>query len=392
MSATTRDGQCTAAAAATTTLKMALELSDREWRVAFATCAGDRPRCRTVPAAQALTRLPQELARAKARFGLPASAPVVSCYEIGYDGFWVHRALVTMGVDNYVIEAASIEVNRRARRAKSDGLDVGRLLRLLLRYTAGERKAFAVVRVPTVAQEDGRQLHRALGTWQRERTRVRNRIRGLLATQGVRCAVGRDFGPQLAILPRWDGQPLPPALRDRLEREWTLLQLVEAQMSALTAARQHQLAVPTPDAAAGDEAAAQVHQLMTLRGIGETSAWVFVREGLGWRHFRNRREVAAFVGVVPTPYQSGTTARELGISKAGNARLRAMLHEISWAWLRYQPRSALSQWYATRFADAGGRARRIGIVAVARKLVIALWRYLTTGVLPDGAELKPQAA
>lgn len=372
---------------ATPTLLMAIELSGREWQLAFATQATDRPRFRRVKAATALVHLPHELARAKQHFGLPPSARVRSCYESGYDGFWVHRALTTLGVDNIVVEASSIEVKRQRRRAKSDGLDVASLLRLLIRQHAGERRAVAVVRVPTVAQEDARQLHRGLETLLRERTRLTNRLKGLLATQGVRRRITGDFLATLERIRLWDGEPLPPGLRRRLADEWARLQQVAAQITALTKERQTRLAAP-----AADPLVAQAQQLATLQGIGETSAWVFAMEGLGWRAFRNRREVGAFPGLTPTPYQSGSMARELGISKAGNVRMRAMLNQISWSWVRYQPQSALSRWFQRRFAHAGKRARRIGIVAVARKLVIALWRYLTQGVIPEGAVLKPGAA
>jgi transposase len=366
---------------------MALELSGKEWKVAFASRPTDRPRVRTLKAADAVTQLPHEVAEAKRRLGLAPDARVVSCYEIGYDGFWVHRALVGLGVENLVVDASSIEVNRRARRAKSDGLDADSLLRLLLRYLGGERKAFSQVRVPTPEQEDRRHLHRALETLKRERARLRNRIQGLLATQGVRRPLKGDLGPQLATIQVWDHRPLPPGLMARLTRDGALLQTVQDQITALEQERAARLAAPAPESSV-----AQVRQLAQLRGIGETSAWVFVMEGLAWRAFGNRREVGGFVGLVPTPYASGGSQRELGISKAGNAQVRRLLNEISWGWLRYQPRSALTQWYQARFGAAGGRARRIGIVALARKLLIALWRYVMTGVLPEGAELKPDHA
>jgi transposase len=365
---------------------MALELSGRQWKLAFATQATDRPRVRTLGAATAVRQLPEELARAKRHFELPAGARVVSGYEVGYDAFWVHRVLVGLGVENLVMDAASIEVPRRARRAKSDGLDVGSLLRLLLRYVGGDRKALAVVQVPTPAQEDARQLHRGLGTLTQERTRLRNRLRALLAAQGVRpVTLGPRFLEAVETVRRADGQPLLPGLRARLRQEWTLLTTVETQIAALEATRHEAVVAPAPP----DAQVAEVQQLLRLRGVGPTSAWLLVMEGLGWRGFRNRREVGAFVGLAPTPYQSGDTAREQGISKAGNARMRALLVDLSWGWLRYQPQSALAQWFHARFGGAGGRARRIGIVAVARKLVIALWRFLTQGVLPEGAVLKP---
>jgi len=385
MTITTRPGECSAGVEPT--LVLALELSGREWKLGFGTWGAERPRFRTLTAATALAHLPQEIAQAKRRFGLPAGARVVSGYEIGYDGFWVHRALTGLGVENLVLDASSIEVKRRARRAKSDGLDVASLLRLLLRYLGGERKAVAVVRVPTVEQEDRRHLHRAMESVKRDRQRVRNRIQGLLATQGVRRPVTGALSAHLADLELWDRRRLPPGLRVRLERDLALLQVLDTQLAAWDHDRRAHLT-----AAAPEPWQVAVRQLTQVRGIGVTSAWVFVMEGLGWREFRNRREVGSFAGLAPTPYASGALRREQGISKAGNSLTRTMLNEISWGWLRYQPRSALTQWYLARFGAAGGRARRIGIVALARKLLIALWRYLTTGVLPEGVVLKPVTA
>jgi transposase len=363
------------------TLHLAFELGNREWKLGFSTGFGQPPRVRAI-AARDLAALRTEIARAKRRFALSASARVVSCYEAGRDGFWLHRALLVWGVENLVVDSASIEVNRRARRAKSDRLDVRKLLLMLMRYAAGEQRVWRVVRVPSPAEEDRRQLHRELMTTTRDRTRLTNRIKGLLASQGVALTTLRGFAAELPRLRTWDGAPLPAALCARLEREWAKLTCLSEQLRALRAARRELLRTGT------DPAVAQVRRLLALRAIGLESAWLYVMEFFSWRAFHNRREVGALAGLTPTPYQSGDLAHEQGIAKAGNRHIRAMAIEIAWAWLRYQPTSALARWYEERFGQGSSRLRRIGIVALARKLLIALWRYLETGAVPEGAVLK----
>lgn len=362
-------------------LHLAFELGQAKWKLGFTTGLGQRPRERTI-AARDLEALGQEIARAKERFGLPQDERVVSCYEAGRDGFWLHRYLVAQGVESQVVDSASIEVNRRRRRAKSDRLDVGKLLEQLVRYRAGERKALRVVRVPTVVEEDQRQPHRELLTAKRDRARVTNRMKGLLANQGVAVQVGAGLLAELATLRLWDGAALPVALRARLEREWAKVELLTAQIRQLEGEREEALRSGTAPAVS------LVRRLLQLRGIGMNSAWLFVMEFFGWREFRNRREVGGLAGLTPTPYQSGEVSREQGITKAGSRYIRAMAIEIAWGWLRFQPASALSRWYQTRFGHGSSRLRRIGIVALARRLLIALWRYLETGAVPEGAVLK----
>jgi transposase len=357
---------------------MALELSNRSWRLAFGD--GGKHRQVSVPAAD-LAKLASAVAKAKERFKLPASARVVSCYEAGRDGFWLHRHLVSIGIENQVVDAASIEVSRRLRHVKTDRLDGDRLLAKLIRHHAGERGGWSVVRVPSLEEEDARHLHRELERLKRERLAHRVRIQSLLVTQGVRLTIKRALGLRLGSLTLWDGRHLPVELKAELEREGERLALVERQIEQLEAARRERLQNPR------SEAERRVVHLMRLGAIGPTSAWLLVKEFFGWRNFRNRREVAALAGLVGTPYNSGDGARDQGISKAGNRRVRAMIVEIAWLWLRFQPKSALSQWYRTRFAAGGLRMRRIGIVALARKLLIALWRYLEDGVMPEGARL-----
>jgi len=364
------------------TLSLAFDLGNREWKLGFTTGFGQPPRERTI-VARDLRALATEIAEAKRRFALPRTVRVLSCYEAGRDGFWLHRALTQQRVENLVVDSASIEVNRRARRAKSDHLDVHKLLTMLLRYDAGERRVWSVVHVPTPAAEDRRHLHRELMRTTRDRVRVTNRIKGLLATQGVPLATLQDFPTHLPTIRTWDGTPLLPGLVARLEREWAKVTMLTAQLRTLQAARRTLLRTAT-----ADPAVAQVRQLLALRAIGPESAWLYVMEFFSWRQFHNRREVGALAGLTSTPFQSGELQREQGISKAGNRHIRAMAIEIAWAWLQYQPTSALARWYQTRFGHGSSRVRRIGIVALARKLLIALWRYLETGMPPEGAVLK----
>ncbi|MGD2178280.1 MAG: IS110 family transposase [Anaerolineae bacterium] len=364
-----------------TTLYLAFELSDKKWRLGFTVGLGQKPRERVIRAGD-LDALEEEIGLAKRRFHLPPEVRVMSCYEAGRDGFWIHRYLMEQGIENLVVDAASIEVPRRAKRAKTDRLDVGKLLTMLIRYDCGEKKVWSVVNVPSVESEDNRHLHRELTTLKRDRTRHINRIKGVLMGQGVRLPVKGDFLKQIEEVRLWDGSPLPRGLRARVEREYAGLRFVEEQIKELEAERKE--LIRTSD----DPSVEMVRQLMRLRGIGENSSWVFVMEFFGWRRFRNRREIGALAGLAPTPYQSGDETREQGISKAGNRSIRAMAIEIAWGWLRYQPDSDLSRWFNRRFGHGSKRMRKIGIVALARKLLIALWRYVEFGEIPAGAQLK----
>jgi transposase len=315
-------------------LYLAFELGRKEWNLAFTVGRGEKPRLRKVAAGD-LRGLEREIEQARQRWGLAEGTRVVSCYEAGRDGFWLHRYLLSRGVSNVVVDSSSIEVNRRSRRAKTDRLDAENLLKQLVRHDVGEEgRVWSVVRVPSVEQEADRQLHRDWEELKQERTLHRNRIQSLLACQGVTLKLGADFGERLASLVLWDGSALPVPLQERLKREWERLQLVEEQIRELKRQRQEAVA-----AAASDKSLQQIQQLVRLKGIGLTSAWLFVREFFGWRQFRNRREVAALAGLVPMPFQSGSSDRQQGISKAGNVRLRTMAIEIAWSWLRYQPTS-----------------------------------------------------
>jgi transposase len=361
-------------------LYLAFELGWNEWKLAFATGPWDQPRLRSI-GGRNTPALVQEIAKAKKRFGLADDAVVRTCYEAGRDGFWLHRFVASQGIDNVVVDSSSIEVNRRGRRRKTDRLDAGKLLSMLMRYHNGEHKVWSVLQVPGVADEDRRQLHRDLGELKAERTGHTNRIKGLLAAYGLSVPkVDEEFPELLAELRTWDGQPVPPELQQRLKREHQRWQLVDRQIKDLENERARRIRTSK------DPVVIKVRQLLRLRGIGANSAWLYVMEFFGWRRIRNRRQLGALAGLTPTPYASGDSAHEQGISKAGNRRLRAMAVEIAWCWLHYQPASALSQWYQNRFAKGSSRQRRIGIVALARKLLVALWRLLETGAVPQGAE------
>jgi transposase len=362
-------------------LYLAFELGDTDWKLAFTIGLGQKPRLRSMPARD-LPRLQEEIAKAKQRFQLAADAPVRSCYEAGRDGFWLDRYLSACGIHNRVVDSSSIEVNRRQRRAKTDRLDAGKLLNLLLRYHGGEQKVWSVVRVPSAVAEDARQLHRELQELKDERTEHVNRIKGLLTSQGLTApAVNKDFAPWLSAARLWDGSAVPLELQQRLLRELERWELLGRQIRTLEEERRQRIRrddTPHVD---------KVRSLLELWGLGLNGAWLLVYELFAWRQFDNRKQVGGCVGLTPTPYQSGDSRREQGISKAGNRRLRRLLVELAWCWLRWQPDSELSRWYQSRFGVGNGRSRKIGIVALARKLLIALWKYLEQGEVPAGARL-----
>ena len=382
MKTMTRVGQSTASMTDhPVTLLLAFELGERTWKLGFTIGIGQRPRVRQIPAG-AVERVRDEVRRAKRRLGVAADAPVVSCYEAGRDGFWLHRYLVAHEVTNYVVDSSSIEVPRRARRAKTDKLDLAGLLRLLARYVSGERQAWRVVRVPSVAEEDARHGERSWETVQAERTRVINRLKGLLTTAGVRVRVDTKFLERLETARLWDGTPLPPGLQARLQQSWAHLVVLNEQRRALQRARTTRVA--DPKTATG-------RAVQTPVGIGPIGAWVLATEIFGWRQIRNGRELGALVGLVPAPFQSGQTSHDLGITRAGNKHVRWLMVQLAWSWVRFQPQSALAQWYQRRFGGGGRRLRRIGIVALARKLLIALWRLVKDGVIPEGAAVTAAA-
>jgi len=362
-------------------LYLAFELSEAHWKLGFTIGVGQRPRERNIRSCD-LVALRDEIQRAKKRFDLPETVRVVSCYEAGRDGFWLHRYLIQEGIENLIVDSSSIEVNRRQRRAKTDRMDVEKLLSQLIRYRSGDRKVWSVVHVPSVEDEDRRHLNRELSAAKKDRTRHNNRIKGLLVGQGIRLAIKDDFLNRLDAVRTWDGSPLPPGLQMRIGREYERMKLAGRQIKELEMERIESIRQSE------DPSVDMVRQLLKLKGIGLNSAWLYTMEFFSWRKFQNRKEVGALAGLTPTPHESGSSSRERGMSKAGNRHIRSMAVEIAWGWLRYQPESELTQWYEERFGHGSSRMRRIGIVALARKLLVELWRYLETGAIPKGAVLK----
>jgi len=374
MTSTTHQAECTAA-----TLYVACELGAKEWLLTMSVGPGaPRQRARVRPGDRA--GLVRALTQAKARLGLAIDAAVRSCYEAGRDGFWPHRWLTALGVTSLVVDSSSIEVSRRARRAKTDRLDGEKLLRLLLRHWGGERGLWQVVHVPRPEVEDARQASRGLTTLQTERTRYRNRIHGLLALHGVgRLRLDGRLPERLAATLDWAGAPLPPGVQARVLETWRLLQAVEAERQRARRLERQRIRATAP--------ASVAQRLARLRGVAARGATVLAQE-LFTRGLRNRREVGALTGLVSAPYRSGTIVRDQGIAPSGLPAVRRIAVEIAWAWVRYQPLSALTRWYHQRFGGGGAVTRRIGIVALARRVIIALWRYVETGVVPAGALLK----
>lgn len=375
------------------TCLVAIELSGQSWLVGVAAPGSARPGLHKLAsgAAADLVRLIERYRSRHWRSGRPAR--VVSCYEAGRDGFWLHRVLSQAGVENRVIDPASIRVERRSRRAKTDRLDVGGLLRVLAALERGEADACSVVRVPSVAEEDAKRLHRERARLLEERVSHVNRIKALLALHGVAGfePVRADRRARFAALRGPGGAALPEGLAREIGRELDRLELILAQIDDVEAARDAALAAKSPDgeavAPAADAAVAKIRQLARLKSIAAQTATVLTRE-VFYREFRNRREVAGYVGLASSPFRSGGMARDQGIAKAGNPRARTAMIELAWLWLRFQSQSALSQWYLGRTKGASGRIRRVMIVALARKLLVALWRFVETGLVPTGAVLK----
>ncbi len=368
-------------------LYMAIEMGEKSWKLLFS--SGEVKRNGQLRVYQKSIEgndyvvLGETVGKAKERFKLSEGASVVSCYEAGQDGFWPHRQLEVLGIVNRVVDSASIEVNRRHRRAKTDKLDVRKLLEMLVRSERGERGVWRVVKVPSVGEEDRRRLHRELERIKKEQKQHCTRIRSLLKLQGLRPPMnpgGRGWKEYLASLQA----VLPERAWREVVRQTERLVLVKSQRRALETEQKEAIEQGSSE----DEVMQKVLALALLRGIGGGSAWQLVMEFFGWRTFKNRRQVAGCAGLDPTPYDSGESRREQGISKAGNKRIRWLMVELAWSWLRYQPASALSQWFQKRFGGGGKRQRRIGIVALARRLLVALWRYVDGGVVPEGAEFK----
>jgi transposase len=354
-------------------LYIAIDLGSTKWTLGFHDGQRRKPRVKTVPA-HGLSELRAEAEAARRQFGYPAEYRVVSCFEAGRDGFWLHREMLSWGWDNVVVDPGSIE-RAPKKRAKTDRLDTATLMERLLRHDRGDRSVWSVVAVPPPEVEDVRRVERERGRLKKERSALRSAFFSCLALHGVPKDKTWLKGDIEAIRAA-TGRSLPRHALAELRRQRERLALVDAQLSQLEVER---------DEAIQEEPRIQrtYEALRAVRGIGELSAFALTVESFGWRDFDNTRQVGASIGLAPTPHRSDQTGYERGISKCSRPQLRSLMVQLSWLWLKYQPESALSQWYRRRFGDAGGRAKRVGIVALARKLYVQLWKLTTTGELPD---------
>jgi transposase len=369
----------------TGTIFVAIELSQKSWLMTLHSPDQGRMSRHKLDGgdhAGALALIAKIRARAAQKLG--SEPRVASCYEAGYDGFWLHRLLVANGIDNLVFDPASIAVEQRARRAKTDRIDGELLLRTLMAHLRGEPRVVRIVRVPTVEQEDARRVSRERDRLVTEQTAHTNRIKALLRLSGLEVGAPRrrNWLTWLEQQRDWQGEPLPSHVLAEVKREHARLMLVREQLAALEQSQEVAQAAVVPEAMAKRR-----EQLQRLKGLGPAFATTLAGE-LFYKDFRNRREVASYCGLTPSPWKSGGIDREQGISKAGNPHVRLKTIELAWLWVRHQPDSALSRWFQTRTLNAGKRVRRIAIVALARKLVVALWRYLETGLVPEEALMK----
>ena len=373
------------------TIFVAIELSQKSWLITIHSPDKDKISRHKVEGGDHANLLALiDRVRDRATRVLGAVPAVVSCYEAGYDGFWLHRLLMAAGITNYVFDPSSIAVDQRARRVKTDRIDGEKMLRTLMAYLRGEPRVVRIVRVPTPEQEDARRDSRQRHRLTKEQTAHTNRIKALLRLHGF--AVGnprrRDWLTWLAAQRDWQGQAVPPRILAEIEHEHVRLMLVRKQLDGL-------MRTPAASDPASEPAAAEMARrselLQRLKSLGPAFASTLTQE-VFYKDFRNRREVASYFGLAPSPWQSGGTDRDQGISKAGNPRARCSAVELSWLWLRHQPESKLTQEFRQRTLNASKRIKRIAIVALARKLMVALWRYLTAGLVPEGAQLKPVEA
>lgn len=370
------------------TIHVAIELSAASWLVAARLPGTEKSRLHRIDGGDTATLLAviAELrSRASAKLGKPAE--LACCFEAGRDGFWLQRLLTAHGITAHVLEPTSILVNRRARRAKTDRLDAEGMLRVLAAWLGGDRKACSMVRVPTPDEEDAKRPHREREHLVQEKLRIENRIEALLFAQGIRGRPSlRSWERDITELRTGDGRALLPLLRTELDRLRRRLVLILQLIRELEAERATALA-----AAADDAMVRKITALQSIRGIGTNFASVLARE-VFYRSFDNRRQLASYVGITPMPWQSGGMDRDRRIGRAGNPRARTTLIQLAWLWLRYQPGSALAAWFRERVGTLKGRTRRIAIVAMARKLLIALWRYVETGVMPAGIAISQETA
>jgi transposase len=364
---------------------VSMELSRSTWLItSLSPGGGEKMSKHGIPAGDLgglLARFSEIRRKALARTG--KSFPIIVIQEAGLDGFWIHRVLENEGIESYVVDPASIATSRRRRRAKTDRIDGEALLRALLAYKRGEPRVCAMVKAPTPEDEDRRRLCRERKVLTNERVLHVNRIKGLLFSQGVSDyePLHRNRRQRLDELRTGDGRPLPMYLKAQINRELDRLELLLGQIKAVETERDALLVAQKV------AASAPAALLLDIKGVGPEFAAVLWSEGF-FRHFDNRRQVAAYAGLAPTPWQSGSVDREQGVSKAGNPRLRTTLIQLAWLWLRHQPQSALAEWFKERVRRNGGRFKKTTIVALARKLLVALWKYVTAGVVIEGVVMK----
>jgi len=362
------------------TIVMAIEVSNSNWLLGFSN--GEKKSIRNVKAWD-IEHFEKEVEKAKTKLKVDGKAVIHCCYEAGRDGFGIHRYLESVGIHNNVIDPSSIDRDRRWKHKKTDRIDVKKMIELQeMRYYMDNKK-YRVVRVPSVEAEDERRLHREWDRLKKERTGHINRIKSLLVMHGIKVKSVQSL--DIVEIRDWANNPLPPMLREEIVREQERLALVEKQIRTIRQKREQRIKHPENRS---DEI---VCRLLMLKSIGPQISWTLVKEFFGWRTFKNRKQVGSLAGLTGCPYNSGTMNHEQGISKAGNCQVRTLAIELAWLWLRWQPNSKLSKWYNERFGDSGDRLRRIGIVALARKLLVALWKYIEFGIVPDGAVFKTVA-
>jgi len=365
-------------------LYIAFDLSATKWQLAISDGVA-KPSDIVVDRAtvqSAKEALVAQIRAAKQRFGLDPGCPVHAVYEAGRDGYWIARWLGQLGVNCLIVDPASIAVDRKAKHAKTDALDARKLLILLCDHLNG-RAGLRVLQPPGATDEDARELHRLAQRLQKNRGQLALRVQSLLFAQGIDRAYHIGLAQEIGDLRTGDGRALGPTLHMEIAVLCRQIAALDTELDALDAKRAQALAAPTT---ATERVASQLENLV---GIGPIGAWMLAHELFGWRQFKNGKHLASFLGLTPTPFASGAMTREQGISKAGPGPLRALMIQLAWSWLRYQPQSPLAQWFNERWAKGGKRSRRLGIVALARKLVILLWRHATTGEVPDGVEFKP---
>lgn len=357
---------------------LSFELSNKKWLLMFSD--GMKRRQKAIEAGNTV-EFEIEIEKAKERFKMDDDVEIHSCYEAGRDGFWIHRYLSSKGIHSLVVDPSSIEVNRRQRRCKTDRVDVEKLMNMLIRYINGEQKVWSVVRVPNEEAEDLMRMEREEKRLKKERGAHTNRIGSLLWLHKIRLKIGRDFLKDLEEVKRWDGSPLPERIKNEIKREYKRYEMIKEQLKVLEQEKEGVLL-------SGISQAQKSAKLAKLKGLGPVFTWILIFEFFGWRDFKNVKQVGAASGLAPTLYASGDASVEQGISKAGNRLIRSTMIELAWLWLRFQPESELSRWFQERFGGGGKRMRRVGIVALARKLLVAIWKYLEKDILPEGAVFK----